>query len=190
LENVEMVENLPKANDEVYVLETHLKILFLNTNGDYMILNIYSFSDDKHYIQVNNVNSDNNIELRFQSNELTELVKELSGVRFVEEVELTTAIDCKVVNSKTNQTYELTVEEAVIFRDIIISNLDNKTAMCAGPFDIDLRMNTSNTSIFMLWANDSCPILKIEGIAYELNDEDALTIQDMLTSVGGYSLYE
>ncbi len=179
IENNELLSESEMKNPNAKLLGINLNLVLLTTDGNYFLVQIYVFDDNRQSISIMSEDGTEFSSLMIKSEELTGIIKSITNYQVIDLVQLKTFTNVTSINTKKQSEYTLTESE---MKDLetIVRNANKETAMCSGPFDILVFVETEGSNIRMRWSNDSCFILAIEGMCYELTEEEGMWIDELI----------
>lgn len=151
-------------------------IVFLSTDARYYLMDIDI--SDQGFLHITITDDDKFESFFVKSSKLCRIIKKSSQYKMFDTKNSFKINRIEVVKNEKHK-YELSTEELKKFKSIL-SNLNDYTDSCSGPFDVDFKAETDKDTIHIKWCNDDCRIIAVEGRYYRVTERDAQWILDLI----------
>jgi hypothetical protein len=160
-----------------------ISILLINTSAEYIEIGVDLNGKNIHMFDINYEDPKKRVyNLCIQSEKLTNMIKELTGWKYVSNKDLDDIVKAKYkdLSYDANKEFELTKDEIKVLVDGV-SNSTKKTLEYPSPRNIVIEAVKSNgETIHMIWSKEGGG-MGIEGVHYQLSNESIKSLNNILT---------
>lgn len=178
IENSKILSETETINPNAHLLGIDFSVVLLTVDSEHIRVNFSVFDDDRICIYVISDKEENDISFWLKSSEAAGKIKalaeyrELNGIKFdlIEKIELST---------DKGESYQFSENEIEQMKGILKrANIKSVDSKC--PYDIRLTFYVNGEELYAKFCNDSCKLLAVEGHYFELEEEDANWILDIV----------
>ena len=152
------------------------EIVFLTTNSRYYLMEFTITEQNIAYIRITK-DDDTSFTFFMESSELCDKIKKSAEYKLFDTKKSSEISNIIVIVDDKN--YTLTEKELSIMKKILM-DLEQKTMLCQGPYDVSLKADMNGETVNMKWCNDDCGIIAVEGACYQVSSEDEKWIRDLI----------
>ncbi|MCM1049398.1 MAG: hypothetical protein NC433_13340 [Clostridiales bacterium] len=181
IENSKILSEAETINPNAHLLGIDFSIVLLTMDSERIRVNFSVFDDDRICIYVISDKEENDICFWLKSSEAVEKIKalaeyrELNGIKFdlIEKIEL---------SMDKGESYQFSEKEIEQMKGILKrANIKSIDSNCL--YDINFIFYVNGEELYAKFCNDSCKLLAIEGHYFELEEEDANWILEIVGNI-------
>lgn len=183
IESSEIIDEEQIKKNVNQKLGAEINLIILNTSAEFIHISIIASNDNIHWLRIYNEDPKKDMtNLCIQSEALTDKIKKLSEWKTFSNSDIVRATKVTGIDyyNNLNKEFELSDDEVELLKSAIKEA--KPTVLESGcPFDLSFVVTLDNGEVIhMLWADDSCGFIGIEGSAYKVSESYIKQINEML----------
>lgn len=186
IEKTEIIDETEIQSQGASLLGIDLSIVLLTADSEYVLMNFDIFDDNKVRVTTVSENSDNNINIWMKSLELVNKIKIIAEYNESNDIQFTEIDEIELFDNQGNK-YQFAENEIKQMVELL-KRASVNAAVTDCPYDIKIILCIDDEKFYAKFCNDSCKLLAIEGVYYQLEEQDANWILSIIDNLNGKNM--